>query len=313
MIKIAEMTVGTKGTTCLVVTAVSARKTKRGNDYLNLEFFDGVDKITANYWDWGGRNMPAINAILDVDYQVTEYAGTKQLTVSALRSNTTLSLAEFMPKANVDLELTYKDAYALAADIKDDTLRGICLDCLDTYRDLWLRVPGAKTIHHAFMGGTLVHSLSVARIAKAMAEQIPWANVDLATAGGLLHDIGKLFTYSINGVVVDMTYHGRMFEHLYIGARIVQEAAKNYKESEIVDWLTHIILSHHGTHEHGAVVPPVLIEAHIVYHADSVDAAAQMVTEAARKPGPDCWTERIWALENMPHIRPDYVADVLDE
>lgn len=313
MIKIAEMTVGTTGTTCLVVTAVSARKTKRGNDYLNLEFFDGVDKITANYWDWAGKNMPAINAILDVDYQVTEYAGTKQLTVNAMRSNATLSLAEFMPKANVDLELTYKDAYALASDIKDDTLRGICLDCLDKYRDLWLCIPGAKTIHHAFMGGTLVHSLSVARLAKAMAEQIPWANTDLVTAGGLLHDIGKLFTYSINGVVVDMTYHGRMFDHIYMGARIIEEVAKAYPKSEIIDWLTHIILSHHGSQEHGAVVPPVMIEAHIVYHADSVDAATQMVVEAARKPGHYPWTDRIWALENMPHIKPEYVMEVMDD
>lgn len=313
MIKIAEMNVGTTGTTCLVVTAVSARKTKRGNDYLNLEFFDGVDKITANYWDWAGKNMPAINAILDVDYQVTEYAGTKQLTVNALRSNATLSLAEFMPKANVDLELTYKDAYAMASDIKDDTLRGICLDCLDKYRDLWLCIPGAKTIHHAYMGGTLVHSLGVARLAKAMAEQIPWANTDLVTAGGLLHDIGKLFTYSINGVVVDMTYHGRMFDHIYMGARIIEEVAKAYPKSEIIDWLTHIILSHHGSKEHGAVVPPVLIEAHIVYHADSVDAATQMVVEAARKPGHYPWTDRIWALENMPHIKPEYVMEVMDD
>lgn len=312
MIKIAEMNVGNAGTTSLVVTAVSARKTKRGNDYLNLEFFDGTDKITANYWDWAGTNMPAINAILDVDYQVTEYNGTKQLTVSGMRMNKTLSLAEFMPKANVDLEVTYKDAYALASDIKNDILRGICLDCLDQYRDLWLKVPGAKTVHHAYMGGTLVHSLSVARIAKAMAEQIPLANIDLVTAGALLHDIGKLYTYSINGVVVDMTYHGRMFDHLYIGARIIEEAAQNYPQSEVVDWLVHIILSHHGTQEHGAVVPPCMLEAHIVYHADSVDAAAQMIIEAAKKPTGEIWSDRIWALENMPHIKPDHVIEVMD-
>lgn len=313
MIKIAEMNVGMTGTTCLVVSAVSARKTKRGNDYLNLEFFDGTDKITANYWDWSGLNMPAINAILDVDFQVTEYAGTKQLTVNALRSNKALSLAEFTPKADVDLELTYKDAYALASDIKDETLRGICLDCLEKHQSAWLVVPGAKTVHHAFMGGTLVHSLSVARLAKAMALQIPAANVDLATAGGLLHDIGKLFTYSINGVVIDMTDYGRMYEHLYIGARMIEEAAKPYKNRAMTDLLTHIILSHHGTREHGAIVPPCLIEAHIVYHADAVDAAAQMVVEASKKPGPDMWTERVWGLENMPQIRPEKIQEVANE
>jgi 3'-5' exoribonuclease len=313
MIKIAEMNVGATGTTSLVVTAVSARKTKRGSDYLSLEFFDGVDKISANYWDWAGKNMPAINAILDVDYRVTEYAGAKQLTVNAMRSNTTLSLAEFMPKSNIDLELAYKDAYAIASDIHDDTLRGICLDVLDNFRDLWLHIPGAKTVHHAYMGGTLVHSLSVARIAKAIAEQVPCANVDLATAGALLHDVGKLFTYSINGVTVDMTCHGRMFDHLYMGARIIEQAAQAYPKSEVVDWLTHIILSHHGSQAHGAIVPPVLIEAHIVYHADSVDAAIQMVVEAARKPGYGIWTDRIWALENMPHIKPNHVTEVLDQ
>lgn len=311
MIKIAEMYVGMMGTTSLVVSSVSARKTKRGNDYLNLEFYDGIDKIVANYWDWGGTSMPSVNAIVDVDFQVSEYAGAMQLTVSAMRLNKTLSIAEFAPKTDIDIELTYKDAYALAADIKDDTLRGICLDCLDKYQALWLTVPGAKTIHHAFMGGTLVHSLSVARIAKAMAKQIPVANVDLATAGGLLHDIGKLQSYVINGVTIDMTDYGRMYEHLYLGARMIEDAAMHYHNKQLIDLLVHIILSHHGIREHGAVVPPCLVEAHIVYHADSVDAATQMIVEAARKSKDSNWTDRIYGLENTPHIRPDVTTGIM--
>lgn len=317
MLKFTDLEINKIYTIPLVVTTASARETRAKKPYLAMEFYDGLSKLNGNYWDWAGKNIPAKNTILDVTAQVTEYNGAKQLTVKSLATNTELHISEFSPESGQDVGEVYKDAYELCASVKDDLLRTIALASLEELQELWLVVPGAKAVHHAFIGGTLIHSLSVANLSKVMAEAIPTANTDLCIVGGMLHDIGKLFTYKLNGVTIDMTDEGMLYDHLYLGAefinglvdRVAPVEAGSVLESKL-EMLRHIILSHHGKLEYGAVVPPQSIEAHIVFHADMTDAAAEQVLEQSKKLQDTKWTDRIWALENRPHLTTQYVSKV---
>lgn len=319
---IADMQVNSKVSTPLVVTSATARKTKAGKDFLNLEFYDGVDRITGNYWDWAGKNIPDSNSILNVSAQVTEYLGQKQLNVQGLSTNTDLVLAEFTPKAEADIGQAFKDCYELATDIKNDFLRQVCWEAFDTLRDKWIEVPGAKTIHHAYIGGTLIHTSSVAAIAKAIAMSMPQANVDLAVAGALLHDIGKLWTYKLDGVTVSLTANGMLKDHLYIGAKYIESlgnslvngpfANEEYEKApDILQLLVHIILSHHGKQEYGSIVPPMCLEAHIVNAADMLDAAQEQI-RVASKAVPGMFTDKIWGLDNRPHVTTAYVDSLFE-
>ena len=314
--KIRELEVNQIVTITLVVKSASARETKAKKPYLQLEFFDGVDTISGNYWDWGGTNIPQANAVLDVKAQVTEWQGTKQLNVKGMTTNTEVPLSDFAPSSGIDANEVYSNAYALITEVKDDFLRSITLAVLEELHDKWLTVPGAKGVHHAYTAGTLIHSYSVACIAKAIAEHTPGANVDLCTIGGMLHDIGKLYTYKLNGVAIDMTDEGMMYEHLFMGAEFVGNYADSHFTMDDLNtrklaMLRHIILSHHGRVEYGAVTVPLSIEAHIVYHADTIDAAAEQVRTNSAKVGNVQWTDRIWALENKPHLTTQYVAEVM--
>lgn len=320
MIKIKEMELNTGGATALVVASVSARKTRRGTDYLALELFDGYDKINGNYWNWRGTNIPAINTILNVAYTVTEYNGMKQLNIQSMSTNTELAIEDFMPKLEgQSIERVFDEALHFIEYINDMYLLSICEDALKTYRKLWITVPGAKSVHHAFVGGTLVHCLNTARIARNIAEWVAGCDIDLITAGALLHDIGKLRAYAINGVVIDMTNDGMLFDHLYLGAVMINEIANrvcpvdelNEYQKFRLEQLTHIILSHHGEQDYGAVINPASMEAHIVYHADTIDAEMQMIREAADKTTGK-WTDKIWTLHNIPHVRPQYVEEMME-
>ena len=317
--KINELEIGKQYVIPLVVISATARETKAKKPYLALDFYDGRDNISGNYWDWSGKNIPDKNAILNVTAQVTEWQGAKQLNIKALATNTELHISEFTPSSGNDIATTYKDAYDMASNLTDDLYRALCLGLLDELRDKWLTAPGAKTVHHAYAAGTLIHSLSVAKLARTMAEHIPGANVDLATTGGLLHDLGKLFGYRIDGVVCELTDEGFLYDHLFIGAEFVGNFAEELEllNDEIDDMklelLRHIILSHHGEQEHGSVVEPALLEAHIVHYADAVDAAAEQIREASAKAGQTKWTERLWALGNKPHITTEYTRAVLDK
>ena len=314
--KIRELEINQIVTITLVVKSASARETKAKKPYLQLEFFDGVDTISGNYWDWGGTNIPQANVVLDVKAQVTEWQGAKQLNVKGMTTNTEVPLSDFAPSSGIDANEVYSNAYALITEVKDDFLRSITLAVLEELNDKWLTVPGAKGVHHAYTAGTLIHSYSVACIAKAIAEHTPGANVDLCTVGGMLHDIGKLYTYKLNGVVIDMTDEGMMYDHIFMGAEFIGNYADNhYMMDETcmlkLEMLRHIILAHHGKLDYGSVTVPLSIEAHIVYHADAIDAAAEQVRSQSAKVGNVKWTDRIWSLENRPHLTTQYVTEVM--
>ena len=314
--KIKELEVGRIVDIVLVVKSATARETKAKKPYLSLEFYDGVDTISGNYWDWGGTNIPAKNTVLNVKAQVTEWQGAKQLNVKGMTTNTEVPLSDFAPSSGIDANEVYSNAYALITEVKDDFLRSITLAVLEELHDKWLTVPGAKGVHHAYTAGTLIHSYSVACIAKAIAEHTPGANVDLCTVGGMLHDIGKLYTYRLNGVAIDMTDEGMMYDHIFMGAEFIGNYADNhYMMDETcmlkLEMLRHIILAHHGRLEYGSVTVPLSIEAHIVYHADAIDAAVEQVRSQSAKVGNVKWTDRIWPLENRPHLTTQYVAEVM--
>lgn len=298
----------------LVVKSATARETRAKKPYLAVEFFDGKDTINGNYWDWTSGNIPAVNAIVDVRAQVTEWQGTKQLNIKSMVLNTTKVLADFIPSSDVDISSTYKDAFSLMSEVKDDTLREIALAVLQELQELWITVPGAKQVHHAYVGGTLVHSYSVAKLAGAMANVVG-ANWDLAVVGGMLHDIGKLFTYKVNGVSIDMTSNGMLYEHIFMGAEFIGNFAETHVDVEDpyvyakVRLLRHIILSHHGGLEYGSPVTPQCIEAYIVHHADNLDATIEQIRTAGEKAGESRWSDRIYTLNNRPHLTPLYVNE----
>lgn len=316
--KISNLEVGKSCEITLVVKSATARETKAKKPYLQLELFDGTDTVSANYWDWTSGNIPPVNSILDVMAQVTEWQGKLQLNVKALRNNATRHLAEFMPTSGNDLSKIYNDAYDLMCQVTDDMLRDLALGLLEELRDKWLTVPGARGVHHAYIGGTLVHSYSVAKIAKAIAKTVPEANVDMCVVGGMLHDIGKLFTYTMNGITIDMTDDGMLYDHIFMGAELVGNFADahlntdRYANAKKLQLLRHIILSHHGSLEFGSPVIPQCIEAIIVNSADGIDASAEQIRDAARKvPDSVKWTDRIYTMGNKPKLTPHYVDVIM--
>ena len=305
-IKIADMEVGQTYECPLAVVSASGRTTKANKPYLVMELFDGFDTIQCNYWDWTGENGPKRNTVYNFKVECSEYMGKKQLTCRKVTLNTTDALEAFMPQSRHDISQCYKDFYAIAFGIEDDFYRELALAILEETKLQWLHVPSALSVHHNYMGGTLVHSIGVANKAIAMAKAIEGAWVDLTTIGAMFHDIGKLFTYSLEGLVISITDDGQLMDHVFIGAEFVGNFGEAFLQNEWdelkLQMLRHVILSHHARKEYGSPVTPKCLEAHIVAHADGLDVAEELINEASRKAGDTRWTEKIWALDNMPHM-----------
>jgi 3'-5' exoribonuclease len=132
--------------------------------------------------------------------------------------------------------------------------------------------PAAKHYHHAYVHGLLEHSLTVAQAVSALSSIFPGVNRDIALTGALLHDIGKLDAYENNGRQIEMTDAGRLHGEIALGySRVRDEIARiDGFPPELAQALLHIILSHHGSLEHGSPVVPCTREATLVHMADNL-------------------------------------------
>jgi 3'-5' exoribonuclease len=149
------------------------------------------------------------------------------------------------------------------------------------------RAPGSIGLHHAKLGGLLLHTYEVASIARqtarTMAVGSTRVNVDLVVAGALLHDIGKVEAYEIAATGFSYTPCGLLLGHVVLGCLMLERRLTAMRdplcsEGQLLD-LQHMILSHHGALEFGSPVQPMTIEAKILHWADesSVKASDMMV------------------------------------
>lgn len=307
--KIKDMVIGSTVETTLLVKASEIKKTRADKPYLFVTLTDGSDDLQGQDWDYGNSTPPAVNSVLVVKGQVSEYMGRKQIKILGFAPSNE-GVERFAPKGDVDFESYKLMAKKLIEGIKNNILREIVREVFNDNNEALKLLPAAKGMHHAYVHGLLQHTVDVTLKAEAIAKLTNNANVDLVVAGALLHDMGKFWTYYMNGAVIDMTDQGQLIEHIMLGA-IKLESYRKEHNSDIIDLLQHIISSHHGELEYGSPTTPRCIEAVIVNMADNVDAKCQMINEVIAKSPEGKWTDKVWALGNRQMLSPAHINEVL--
>ena len=132
--------------------------------------------------------------------------------------------------------------------------------------------PAAKVYHQAYQHGLLEHTVSVARAVSAAANFFPGLNREVAVAGALLHDIGKTQAYNDNPFAIDLTDAGRLQGEIPLGYYTVRREIEEIPgfDPALAQAVLHIILSHHGSLEHGSPVVPATREAVLVHMIDNL-------------------------------------------
>jgi 3'-5' exoribonuclease len=167
------------------------------------------------------------------------------------------------------------DLRELLATVRDPHLRAL-LDAVFGERSaLWRRyrdAPAAKHYHQAYRHGLLEHSLTVAQGVSAMAATFPGIDRDVAVAGALLHDVGKLDAYAAEPGAIDLTDAGRLHGEIALGYYRVRRLIEDVDgfPPQRAQAVLHIILSHHGALEHGSPVVPCTREATLVHMIDNL-------------------------------------------
>ncbi|NMB10607.1 MAG: HD domain-containing protein [Tissierellia bacterium] len=145
--------------------------------------------------------------------------------------------------------------------------------------------PAARRNHHAFRGGLWEHSLDVVKAAEGIAAVYPQVDRDLLVTGALLHDIGKVEEYQVNGGI-DFTDAGRLLGHIVMGVGIVDSfiaRLAGFPEGLRLK-LLHMIVSHHGRYEWQSPKKPKFLEADILHQLDMIDSRVDMYNKAGNGP-----------------------------
>jgi 3'-5' exoribonuclease len=138
----------------------------------------------------------------------------------------------------------------------------------------WSEAPAAKHYHQAYRHGLFEHCLSVAQGVHALAtgDMFPGIDHDVAVTGALLHDIGKIEAYAMDGGAIDLTDAGKLQGEIPLGYFLVRREIEELPGFSPVtaEAVLHIILAHHGQLEHGSPVMPCTREATLVHMIDNL-------------------------------------------
>ena len=173
------------------------------------------------------------------------------------------------------MELLEADLRSLLATIQEPQLRLLLDSFFGADSEAWARfrdAPAAKVYHQAYRHGLLEHTLSVAQAVSAASNFFPGIDRDVAVTGALLHDIGKTEAYNDDPLAIDLTDLGRLQGEIPLGYYLVRRQIEEIPgfDPALAQCVLHIILSHHGSLEHGSPVVPATREAVLVHMIDNL-------------------------------------------
>ncbi len=297
-----DLTLGAQVADVFAVAAAQRREAKNG-PYWQLTLMDTSGQMEGRIWapaSLGVSDIPA-GAIARVEGTVTAYNGQTQINITsvALLDPNGLDLSPFVPtSATPPGELLAQMEALLNTSLSYEPWRKLCSLVLHDphVRNALLYAPGAKTVHHAYSGGLLEHTLAVMRLTQAICSLYA-ADGEILLVASLFHDVGKAWELS-NGLERDYTDTGKLIGHLIVSMELLDRFLAQVPElpESLALHLRHLVVSHHGQPEFGAPRAPMTVEAFILHFADNLDAKIATVHAALAGLPPGTWSDRIPAL-----------------
>jgi 3'-5' exoribonuclease len=262
---------------------------KNGRPYLNLILMDRTGEVEARSWENANKLFEEIKAqdVVKIAGKVNVYQGRKQVIVEAAAKvpEGSAGLDRFLPTTAYDVNHLFAEITKLFQTLEDPFAKQLALNTLTDadVKKRMLRAPAAKTVHHAYAGGLLEHSLSVCRILDQLAKH--YENYygkairrDLLLLGGLFHDIGKIYELAFEKGT-EYSKEGQLIGHHVLGCELVDRITGGIPQfpDELKMLVKHMILAHHGKLEYGSPKVPHFVEALLVHYVDDFDSKVNTI------------------------------------
>ena len=285
-----------------MIKELREKKDKNGNGYLDLIVI-GSDKneYPAKIWRFENNGQFEANEVVEIEYTMDNYMGKPQLTISSIKKAPDEMIKQFVPSSEHDGVAVFSMLLDKVNNFNDRELKAVVNKIMLDNREALEVYPAAFRLHHAIVGGLMLHTASIVEMAEKICTIYPNVNRELLLSGAILHDVAKTFEMETgkSGLCSGYTMGGELIGHLVKGAMYIEETAKSLGiNSDMVTLLEHMVLSHHGVPEFGSPVRPMFLEAEILSTLDELDAKIFEINNATDKVGVGEFTERQWALDN---------------
>lgn len=263
----------------LLVRSAETRTKRDGGTFLKLSIGDRTGAFAVNVWDDVEAHAelcrPGRPVHVRGEYEVHPKWGPQARVRFSAAEPGSFDEADLRDGPPRGAEAMEADLRELLTTIQDPHLRRLLDRVLGEDTPTWeayRQAPAAKHYHQAYAHGLLEHSLTVAQAVSAISATFPGIDRDVAVAGALLHDIGKLEAYAAEQGAIDLTDSGRLLGEIPLGYYRIRREIEELPgfPAQTAQALLHIILSHHGTLEHGSPVVPATREATLVHMIDNL-------------------------------------------
>lgn len=281
-----------------VLSEKNLAQKKDGKNYLNLAFMDRTGTLKGVLWDnvEGAADRISAGDYVQVKGSVSEYRGMLQLVVRNVTRTEAevVEPADFLPVTTRNIDAMFEKMLQITDSLKTPCFHNLFrLFWSDAeFVRLFKAAPAAKKMHHAYIGGLLEHTLSMAILVDRLAGHYTGVDRDLLLSGAVLHDIGKIREFEFSSHI-DYTSEGRLLSHIVIGIQIIDDKIKLIKDfpDEQAVLLKHLVVSHHGVREFGSPELPKTIEAVLLNHIDEIDSKVKGIREFMASEDPNAsWT-----------------------
>ncbi len=291
---------GTVVSTLLRISEATLKQAQSGPFWF-LKLEDVTGSLEAIIWDPLSREFAnlSVSSLVEVEGSVGQFRGKKQLTIAKMRvlgedEVSSMDISRFVESSKIpplemleelkelcQSELHYEPWIAVAKILFED----------NEIKGRMLKAPAARFIHHAYPGGLLEHTLSVAKLCMSLADRYPFLDRQILLVAAVFHDFGKLWEFTA-GISSDYSDEGRLVGHIALGVEHLSESLVQAAVPEPLRvHLKHMILSHHGQLEYGSPILPQTAEALVLHYADNIDARlAQYRTLIEKLPEESSWT-----------------------
>lgn len=282
---------------------------KTGKPYISLKLSDKTGFMDGKIWD----RVDILTNVFDKEdfvkvKGVTQlFQGSLQLVISDVKkidSSDKINIDDFMPDSGIDIEKHWQEVLNLGNSIKNKYLNQLFKSFFSDSNivEKFKIYPAAKSLHHAYKGGLLEHSLSVAQLSQIVVQHYGrLINRDVLIFTSLLHDLGKIWELDFT-IVPTYTDEGKLLGHIVLlDEELTKRVAKiNSFPKDLLVYIRHILLSHHGEYEFGSPKRPKIIEALVLHFLDNLDAKFNSFKFALEKDVQQGnWTAIIKAFERQ--------------
>lgn len=296
--------------------------TRQGKPFLKCLLRDASGEIAARKWTIDESEIAPVSAtgFVFIRGNVQRYQEQRQLIIEeiAAAKPSPAQIAELLPASARDRDEMFAELSAILRSMRHPGMLALMEAFLESasLMERFRSAPAATSLHHAYIGGLLEHTLQLLAAAERILPLYPGLNRDIVMAGLFLHDLGKTMELSWEGTF-SYTAAGNLLGHTVQGVLLLRSTAAKVRQAghEIPEpallVLQHIVLSHHGQLEFGATKVPATPEAIFVHLLDNLDAKTTMALAQANREElegrPETgqeFTDRVWFLDTRIY-RPD--------